>query len=140
MWVCNGPFAYTQAKFLAMQVIFKIMARKGVYLQVLVFAVCRTVWEFSFYRTVNFSAKNGTIKLVFRTIKLVFRCVFFFTSYIEKFNLVLWFTFRLLVKIVVRIKSAQKSSSHNFKAIGKHFSPAPNAFSVGKGYIVAFYL
>ena len=52
--------------------------RKGVYLEVLVFAVCRTVSEFSFYRTVSFSAKNCTIKLVFRTIKLVFRCVCFF--------------------------------------------------------------
>jgi hypothetical protein len=43
-----------------------IMARKGVYLEVLVFAVCRTVSEFSFYQTVSFSAKNCTIKLVFR--------------------------------------------------------------------------
>jgi len=41
------------------------MARKGVYLEVLVFAVCRTVPEFSFDQTVNFSAKNCTFKLVF---------------------------------------------------------------------------
>jgi hypothetical protein len=51
------------------------MARKGVYLEVLVFAVCRTVSEFSFYRMVSFSAKNCTIKVVFRTIKLFFRTI-----------------------------------------------------------------
>jgi hypothetical protein len=41
------------------------MARKGIYLEVLVFAVCRTVSEFSFDQMVSFSAKNCTIKLVF---------------------------------------------------------------------------
>ena len=56
------------------------MARKGIYLEVLVFAVCRTVSEFSFYRTVSFSAKNCTIKLVFR-------CAFFFTSYYTVFSI-----------------------------------------------------
>jgi hypothetical protein len=42
------------------------------------------LYHFSFYRTVSFSAKNCTIKLVFR-------CAFFFTSYYTVFQLMVIF-------------------------------------------------
>jgi len=83
--VCYWPYVR-----LLLLLLIVIMARKGVYLEVLVFAVCRTVSEFSFYRTVSFSAKNCTIKLVFR-------CAFFLLAIILYFRLMVIFQCHLVI-------------------------------------------
>jgi hypothetical protein len=53
-----------------------LMAHKGVYLEVLVFAVCRTVSEFSFYQSVSFLYNYVSFLLCF-----------FFTSYYTVFSI-----------------------------------------------------